>query len=195
MFGNKRVVTIELATIEKPVPLGTPEYIRENTRTLWVNSEEIKKRVAISSVTSHSYSGGMTSEIAENLQKCGFRVFVKSEFASDENFPYYALVKGKEKCCYNIYNGREYIYIGDIPISVVEKAQIAIKQGINYLTIHSKQPLPIVPLHATDPVLIGWVDNPRMFGRWDDDGGNMYRNILSIGVIIAVWDNDKEMEL
>ena len=195
MFTKRNRATKELAVIEREVtPLSTREYVLQCATSWEVGKGEMEKRWAISSVATHSYTGGLTREIVEGLVRCGFRMFVNSKFT--EKFRYYALFRGEKDCCYNTFYRSKYIYTGDVPIAVVEKAQIAIKQGIKYLTIHSNHLLPLSgAMLRVDPVLIGWVDNPDMHGVWACDGGNLYRDERSIGVIIAAWDMDRELVL
>ena len=81
-------------------------------------------------------------------------------------------------------------YIGDIPNFAIERAELAISLGIKEITIHSMQPLPVSRVD-TDPVMVGWLYIPQKaadnftyghYGNWE-------------GVVLAVWDNERELEL
>ena len=82
-------------------------------------------------------------------------------------------------------------YIGDIPDFALERAEAAISLGIREITIHSNEELPIDRTH-TDPVMVGWKVCPAISQsrRFVDANLDSWE-----GVVIAVWDNDKEFEL
>jgi len=63
-------------------------------------------------------------------------------------------------------------YDGDIPDFALEKAELAIKLGMKFITLHS-----IVPIKV-DPIMIGWFSYP-----------------LEIGFVLAIWYNGKEIDL
>ena len=63
-------------------------------------------------------------------------------------------------------------YDGDIPEFALKKAELAIKLGMKFITLHS-----IIPVKI-DPIMVGWFDYP-----------------LTIGFVLAVWHNEKEIDL
>ena len=150
----------------------------------------------------------------------GFRYFVKASII--ELFPYAASFG--ETCQYTIslksdkyvrttcVHGEKYekiIYTGDIPDFALDRWEYISK--IRYetqerpcdVTIHSVNPLPIrtenvkiFSLAKVDPVLIAWLSPIRLIFNghntrlWDKEA-----NEDTIGIVLAVWDNDKELEL
>ncbi len=70
------------------------------------------------------------------------------------------------------YNEMPRQYDGDIPDFALERAELGIKLGMKFITLHS-----IVPV-AVDPIMIGWFDYP-----------------LTIGFVLAVWCNKMEVDL
>ena len=81
-------------------------------------------------------------------------------------------------------------YVGDIPDFALDRAHRICNLGITYLTIHSMSPMPVERMYS-DPVMVGWSGDPEL------REGNIGWIILSPveGFIIAVWDNEKELEI
>jgi hypothetical protein len=139
----------------------------------------------------------------DELDLLGFNVFVKADWV--KRFSYHATVWVGDKYTNpiaippkhsnNSYYDGEYWsricaqYVGDIPDSVIEKAE-KIKEHVMAITVHSMYPLP-TEFVKCDPILIGWHycpcinvhDNGKIFNIYEPDAE---------GVIIAVWDYDKE---
>ena len=116
-----------------------------------------------------------------DLMDNDFRYYIKAgELAK---LKYHALVRSRFHSRYLL------DYTGDIPDFAISRAEIAISFGIRDITIHSMQLLPVNRLKG-DPVLVGWMSQPEQ-AVWE--GYNLDKNIE--GVVIAVWDNEKELEL
>jgi hypothetical protein len=127
----------------------------------------------------------------QKLINAGFRAFIKSDWIN--NFKYHAQV-------YSHSNSSllDTVYVGDIPEFVLDKALIAKECGLKFITIHSNYPLPTEFIHC-DPVLIGWnnyIKTRDGFIRTNKHGQLYTPAISNIeGVILAVWDYDKESEI
>lgn len=94
-----------------------------------------------------------------------------------------------------IYHGYQ-VYAGDIPDFALDKIKV-VGDKVDFITIHSMSPLPIrmakesISLERVDPILVGWKYNPNLHcinGVWDSKSN-------ALGVVLAIWDNDKELEL
>ena len=94
-------------------------------------------------------------------------------------------------------------YVGDIPEFAIERLnkfdklfaydwRVRMFTPEYILTIHSNQEMPIkiIPI---DPILIGWVKARSYFFQERLDQIQNAQDIL--GIVIGVWDNDKELEL
>lgn len=101
-----------------------------------------------------------------------------------EDFPYWALMIPVDITCfvclaiYGVNPTREVRvdYVGDIPDFVLDNME---KSGLSEFTVHSMLPLPVKEtqvLSKTDPVMIGWIND-------------------QLGVVIGMWDYDKEISL
>jgi hypothetical protein len=97
-------------------------------------------------------------------------------------FKYHAVVRTPHPVHFNYQNLP--LYTGDIPDFAINRAALALKCGLELITIHSMRPMPIERV-KTDPVLIGWESDPNF----------EYPKRGAEGVVIAIWDNDKELEL
>ncbi len=129
--------------------------------------------------------------------------------------------KNKEVTTTNVH-GEKYekiLYAGDIPEFALDRLELFNKVWdsiyniplvnsniVHYtrspaITIHSMSPLPIITervkirdIPKVDPVLVGWLKDPRLVfdkGKtqlWGEDS-------QSLGIVLAVWDNDKELEI
>ena len=107
----------------------------------------------------------------------------------------------------------EIMYSGDFPEFALEKI-FAFKDIVNVscnhisnwdgqwgITIHSNEPLPVQMVslrRRLDPVVVGWITCPgfcyyhkRLWGRPEHWAARNNK----IGRVIAIWDNDKELEL
>jgi hypothetical protein len=113
-------------------------------------------------------------------------------------------------------------YTGDIPDSVLARCNIANTYGafdtfyttdnhlglykcngigdrIDYFTIHSNMPLPTetINLQQVDPILIGWFSCPYIYldkkGRSVTHIGDEDINVF--GIVLGIWDIEKEIEL
>lgn len=103
-------------------------------------------------------------------------------------------------------------YAGDIPDFAIERMrQVKAFEQFRCVTIHSNEPLPVsrVNLRPIDPVMVAWTGGERRSehltirqrARWQfrrnpfDAYGTLEAHRQTIGVVIAAWDFDKEIEL
>lgn len=114
-----------------------------------------------------------------DLLEAGFHFYITAREL--RRFKYFAVVRDSSAPS----------YIGDIPDFAIAQANLAISLGIREITIHSNQPLAI-EYQKGDPVLIGWLSRPDE-GVYNDFTCRYHENWE--GVILAVWNNDKELEL
>lgn len=137
-------------------------------------------------------------QLIRSLQDLGFYWFVRPNFAL--KFHYHAAIFCP---CVGYFdfdkaNVRTFWYCGDLPDSVLAKLEV-IKDVKHFdyrrpnVTVHSLLPLPIEierrpPL--LEPVAIAWNVNPMFDKTW---WGWRSWNPNAIGVVIAVWDADKEL--
>lgn len=142
--------------------------------------------------------------IREALRDGGFRWMITS--ASLKDFPYAAGIGPQSSVRYEppehsrypaLYPLERVRYVGDIPESAMDRIAMARRAGIEEFTVHSNRPLPISLeriFTKVDPILVGWVARPefRLAGR-ACRVKSVDPNV--IGVIVAVWDNDVELEL
>ncbi len=83
-------------------------------------------------------------------------------------------------------------YVGDLPDFALDRAELALSLGIEMITLHSMLPLPIKRVHI-DPVMIGWLQHPAFFMHVDNRPHSC--NDSAEGVVLAIWNNEKEFEL
>lgn len=88
-------------------------------------------------------------------------------------------------------------YTGYIPESVLTRLEQA-KSVLPFMTIHSNQEMPIsrekvVPV--ADPVVVGWPSNPGIRLGYIRQSIIKQINNRAFGVVLGVWDLDKEAEL
>lgn len=140
---------------------------------------------------------------AEKLRKAGFHWVVYSD-TFVPRFPYAAVVSSSGRGTWSgVFvresdsgSERQVIYTGDIPDFAIQRALIAKKLGIEVITIHSAAVLPVtLAASKVDPVLVGWLggihiakNDPSGPYRTDRDG-------IIPGIVIALWDGDKEIAL
>lgn len=125
--------------------------------------------------------------------KAGFTLTVDTNII--RRFKYAASIHGRP-CV--IQGGDAILYRGDIPDFAIDRiAQIIdIHHSDVKVSIHSNLPLPIRLESAyvkIDPVVIAWIDHSitihrRVFGGFKADRE-------TLGVIVAMWDMDKEITL
>ena len=83
-------------------------------------------------------------------------------------------------------------YVGDIPDFALNRAESAIRLGIEVITLHSMNPLPVERIHI-DPVMVGWIQDPKI--HTDISGRFFSYDMKAEGIVLAIWDNEKELEL
>ena len=136
--------------------------------------------------------------IKKELIEAGFLWYVTKEFVS--KFKYAAGVGtdmflvgiGQASGLISSYVG----YTGDIPEAILDKVDKARQAGIREMTVHSTQPLPISVtkvLPRIDPVIIGWQRKPDIRLNGSFKFSQMLRDYE--GVVIGIWDHDKEIEV
>ena len=105
-------------------------------------------------------------------------------------FKYHVNIRG----CGIAYYSDEQVerYIGDIPDFAISRAELALRLGIRYITLHSMNPLPVERVHI-DPIMVGWIQAPEI--HTDISGRFFSYQEKNQGVILAIWDNEKELEL
>ena len=139
----------------------------------------------------------------------GFRFFVTPQFAL--KFKYHAYITspqgasvGKFTADWGNYGGSchiSYRYCGDIPDKVLDNIEV-LKYPTYcgdliypHITVHSMEVLPIrverIP-RQIEPVAIWWGDNPKFDYTWL--GWRCWKP-GTIGVVIGIWDMDKEIEI
>lgn len=161
--------------------------------------------------TRDDYNFWFTDKQVRELQGAGFEWFVLRDFI--KKFEYHASLRTWYGCGSPVNShsqgGSRVYYNGDIPSFALDRIEASQKvklslfrniydqtrwEGINYLTIHSNQPLP-VKLVISDPVVIGWSFDPDIWlrdERLSDDGlGGSWSDIM--GVVVAAWDLEGEL--
>ena len=143
-------------------------------------------------------SGGpkrMNQAVAKKLAEADLVWKVDRSFVM--GIKYAAAIKGLELVRYvksGRWHGQAFKYVGDIPEFALDNMDAAVKAGVRHFTVHSSQPLPVkktsISLPRTDPVLIGWTENPDIRVAKDGTIRRMSRNVE--GVVVAVWDGDRE---
>ncbi|KKK84220.1 hypothetical protein LCGC14_2785520, partial [marine sediment metagenome] len=90
-------------------------------------------------------------------------------------------------------SGSALVYAGDFPDFALDRLEVALKCGVQTITIHSTQPLPVrrEPLPKMEPVLLGWASDQISFTQ---EKGRV-KAPSALGVVIAAWDLDKELEV
>ena len=143
---------------------------------------------------------GIEMAVAKKLVAAGCPWFVGHDFV--DRFKYVAALRGNGNVDPVVFwasrNQGEILYVGDVPQFALERAQVVLQCGIRYLTVHSAQPLPMTPV-VTDPVLLGWVQNPRISAYALQHPGDPLREGTvsnpQIAVVVSAWDLDKELEV
>ena len=149
----------------------------------------------------YGYPHGYDPQTLFNLHEQGFRSFVTDAFI--KKFIYAASIYGLNDYNYPVRKkGMEIsvpiIYIGDIPEFGLDKIKNARHAGLRYVSIHSNYPLAHRYLEKIDPIVVGWMNNPRINIRgrgWGREG--QVKNIENspvLGVVIVAWDIEKEIE-
>lgn len=82
-------------------------------------------------------------------------------------------------------------YCGDLPDTVMDKIDLAKVCGLSFFTIHSMEPMPVKYFGKTDPVMVGWAENPNIIMY----SGKIRDMKERTGIVIATWDMDKELEI
>ena len=149
-----------------------------------------RKRVA-QAIGQSIYRYEEYEDTINRLTEIGFRLFVHKGIF--KQFRYCAGLKGSYIKSNPFY--RETIdFVGDIPDFVLDnmdKIRGVVKMPNSRFTIHSHQPLPVTASKIytqVDPVMVYWLRREWAINWTLPEGAN-------IGVVIGVWDNDKELEI
>lgn len=125
---------------------------------------------------------GLPMEVLTKLQEAGFTWLVKPDFI--QKFKYAASIN---KALPSV---KAFLYVGDFPDHALNNIEKAKDAGIQHFSIHSTQPFPSTFI-KTDPVIIGWFKNPEIWQRSEI----FTTNCRYLGVVVAIWDADKEIVL
>uniref|UniRef100_A0A6M3JKI8 Uncharacterized protein n=1 Tax=viral metagenome TaxID=1070528 RepID=A0A6M3JKI8_9ZZZZ len=166
---------------------------------------EVQHQVRLARITGvGKYPHGWTSDF--EVAARGFAWVVGIDFI--KKFKYHASVNeyfgvgSGHRCA--VYSGGEYnyrFYQGDIPDAALGRIGEAQKCDMHWFTIHSNEELPIkkMDMSKRDPVIIGWRFNPHLEVSGEKvemgDGGEYLPSDWNKGFVIAIWDNDKELEI
>jgi hypothetical protein len=124
------------------------------------------------------------------LRNRGFTLFVDDSIV--KRFAYCASILGGSVIGYHLDDPYGIRYAGDIPDFALDRISSA-RTVLIYMTIHSTQPLPVKIVHC-DPVVIGWLDRPTIT-RVGVIRKHWQAKSPLLGVIVAMWDMDKEITL
>jgi hypothetical protein len=170
--------------------LPKPEVIEQDAHNI-----RVKQALGIRVAFNHT-TRPMRDKVLQALAKAHMVWKVDKRFVL--GIRYVAAVKTPDMVTYTRYyrSVTSFKYVGDIPDFALDNMEKAKKAGIKHFTIHSNLPLPVKraeKMLKSDPIMIGWTENPTI--KVDATGSikRMSRNIE--GVVIAVWDGDKETAL
>ena len=203
MYGGK-VMVEKAKEIGEEARVGTLQIVRESVEAVDVDMgriEHFEKLSKIKNTGPAGTLGGMDYAQVAKLKALGFGFFVRASLFVPR-FRYAAVVRRGTNTGWttpsvrgDYYSGNEVVYAGDIPDSVLDKAyNVVYGARIDLLTIHSHQPFP-VELRPCDPVLVGWARNPEIVCDMRGEYKCMAISGRALGVIIAVWDMEKEEQL
>ena len=212
--NDKREVT-KMSFLERNIKMGKPvvkasaiELARKYALDRAPFLEKLTHLDRLSNVTGRDYSWGWNSSLLQKLILEGFRLIVNGDYVMQ--FPYAASIRGIEydpvrtevKVDY-IPETKGVIYKGDIPDFALQKAGKAVELGIESISLHSMEPMLVELVTGynrklmpgelgtlRDPVMIGWINNPKIEITLHPPTVDCPRQ--AIGVIIAIWLNDKE---
>jgi hypothetical protein len=188
VFSKKKVQEVTEA-IQENSPKSTLTLVKESYLPIDQDLEGRLhfEKVCLLTSRDNPYIGSTSIKI---LKENGFHWIVKSDFI--KKFKHHAGVRGNQ-IVYD-YDMLSYVtYVGDFPKHALENLEKAVELGVPYFTIHSMETIPVRFTSTFDPILIGWLVNPRInfFSGHPRD--------LDIrdteGLIIAIWDTSKEIEL
>jgi len=143
---------------------------------------------------------GFTMRALKMLERIGANWFVDGKFVS--RFKYSASVGAKFEdypvighfWSRGFRHDAAMLYEGDLPEFVLDRALLAKKVGLDYLTVHSHNPFPVsyIELPQEDPVLVAWGLNP---GIEVQEQAKCRANGDCLGVVLAVWEGENEIDL
>jgi len=172
--------------------------------TINLNKHEERLERILGREVFHRFSGGRQTGWAKRMQVLGFSSVVDTDWAL--RFKYHGDILGT--CVYEKLGSRRTClqYNGDIPEFALDNLEKYLKnndrgwhrvtphssQILGFISVHSMQPLPVKLvriLPIVDPVMIGWAEEPPFVLR--RSGWEVLK--YSLGVVIAVWDEYKEV--
>lgn len=122
------------------------------------------------------------------LCNAGFVWFVKA--VDILKFKFHVNIRGTGIKYYS--SGHSIRYVGDMPDFAIERAKTALNLGIKDITLHSMEELPVTRVHI-DPVMVGWIDEPKF--HTDEFGELFTYRPMNEGVVLAIWNNERELEI
>ncbi len=147
------------------------------------------------------YQSAERKLFVENARKLGFNIFVEPK--SVLRFKYHASLLGETVFRNTITSCDCYRYSGDVPdfaLDNIQKVKECRANSLGHLnmTVHSMEYLPVeikrIPV-MVDPVVIWWENSQvcfyKCFRTWKIS--DLFKN--SLGVIVAIWDKDKELKV
>jgi len=190
MFGkNKRVIVKQKPDVEV---LTTEEIARSYAQSDNAAAHPVEHLNKLAEFT------GITPAILLMRAKLlGLNLIVDCEFV--EKFKYGAQIGERIKSVFFVSDffvkllprERTVVYSGDIPDFALSKMSQLKECGFSMFTIHSNQPLP-VSLVQLDPVIIAWTQPVGIY--LEEDAFCSCQSGVK-GVIVAMWDMDKEVTI
>jgi hypothetical protein len=144
---------------------------------------------------------GLSDEVVLELGHQNIVWVVRATFV--ENFRYSAIVRTNtgDRDSYFPVRSEEnpnliIWYTGDIPETVLDKAERGLGCGLKFLTVHSQQEFPVEysPVRS-DPVLLGWDTPPSIVCQSGVHSKVHSRDRDIHAVVLAVWDAKKEIDI
>jgi len=170
---------------------STKEVVIESAKIY--TKEEIIKRDRLEALTEMKVLP-FPLDVCADLWAANFVWWTDTSFVA--KFTFAASVKTGGIVCHPVYNhGRHnVIYTGDIPTTALRRLDAIEQIGFKWITVHSNEPLPVKvvairELTKLDPVIVAWKSNPQIYS----DRGESEAQQNTWGVIVAIWDADREI--
>jgi len=174
--------------------LGFPENPQMSSEE--IHREKVMSFLRIPKKRENPVDYKINTEMKQILIDNGFSWFVDTYFI--RKLPYVAGIGDNVVVDYSrafLKTGRSSLkYVGDVPDSIMDKASLASATiSVGAFTVHSMKPMVIemgaIPL---DPIMIGWCYSPGILTH-DKKFFSVERE--TEGVVIGIWDHDKEIEI
>lgn len=198
MFGFRRKQQVVVAVIEDTRPIA--EVIEECKADMvlydgidtLIHAHRLQEYIGEDRENPISY---ISPKTRQGLKQQNFRVFVGKEFVM--KFRYVAQLNVGKGGVVSENKELHYLtqvnYIGDIPEFALDRIDIAERLGLGSFTIHSMKPLKVARMSQLDPVLVAWQNSPSILVS--NNGEVKECSDYCLGVILAVWDIEKEIEI